>query len=246
VVFGHPTPLALYGDRVPKGVKRSSPLLALPGMLLDAGFGLIPHAPVFLLALAGLPSLLRRGAREWLPHILVGLAVLGPLATWRTWWGGFCPPARFLVPLVPLLAIAIASRLAASPLGLARWRWGLLLCGLGLAVFMIARPEDTLLLNGRDDPPHVWEALRGATSPTRYLPHLTARTLEEKRVGLVWGLALVALLALDAAAQRRGAVDRLFRGLTLPLLLALAVAAGVDGWARRGPPPVQLDEARGR
>jgi hypothetical protein len=69
-VFGVASPLALYG-----GVPADARVLSwrsLAGLLLDRSFGLLPIAPVFLLALTGLPGLLRRRG-AW-PHLLVGLA----------------------------------------------------------------------------------------------------------------------------------------------------------------------------
>src|SRR4029450_5267340 len=83
---------------------------SLGGLLLDRSYGLLPIAPVFLLALAGVPALL--GARGGWPHLLLGLAVLAPLVSWRMWWGGQCPPARFLVPLLPFIGAPLALRLA--------------------------------------------------------------------------------------------------------------------------------------
>ncbi len=92
IVFGHPTPLALYGAKTPKQLRNATPLLSIPGLLLDASFGLLPHAPAFLVGLAGLPLLCRRSRSEWIPIVGVVAAVLAPLVTWRVWWAGFCPP----------------------------------------------------------------------------------------------------------------------------------------------------------
>src|SRR4029453_4692057 len=118
-VFGRPTPLALYGG-LPSDVA-FSPLRSLAGLLLDRSFGLWPHAPVFLLALAfaGAP-VLRRGGATALGLLGVLLAVVLPALSWRVWWGGQCPPARFLVPAVPVLAL-VAGLGAAGARGLARW-----------------------------------------------------------------------------------------------------------------------------
>lgn len=233
-IFGDPTPLALYGSRVPRAVRRAEPELALAGLLADASFGLLPVAPVFLLALAGLPLLRRAGASRW-PLALTGLALLLPLVSWRKWWGGFCPPARFLVPLIPLLAVLLALRLAASASGLARWRWPLFAGGVALAAYGLWNADRLLVLNTKDEPPRVLEAIGGEVGAARYLPKLTDPTREEQRVGAVWGVTVLGLLALDAAARRREPVDRWFRGLGLPVVLLLLVGSGVDGWARKRP-----------
>src|SRR4029450_2320543 len=112
-----------------------SPLRAVLGLVLDRSFGLLPHAPVFLVAAAGLPFLC--GRERW-PLGLggrAGLGVLLPVFNWRMWWAGQSPPARFLVPLVPILAAALALRVARTPRGLARWALPLTVLGLGRAVF---------------------------------------------------------------------------------------------------------------
>ena len=113
-VFGVASPLALYG-----GVPADARVLTWrspAGLFLDRSYGLLPIAPVFLLAFAGLSGWLRR--REAWPHVLVGLAIVVPLLSWRMWWGGQCPPARFLVPLLPFIGAPLALRLAGSGSGL--------------------------------------------------------------------------------------------------------------------------------
>ena len=227
-VFGVPSPLAIYGG-VPRD-ESGSPVRALAGLVLDRSFGLLPCAPVFLLALAGLGALAR--ARAW-AALLVGAAVLAPVLGWRMWWGGQCPPARFLVPLVPILSLAAAARVARSRTGLARWRWALIALGVAATVGMTWRPEALLLLNRADRPTRLWAALSGERPVGVYLPSTVSATPDEARVTLVWLVALAAVLTLDVLAHRRERVDRLFRGLGLPLVLLLAVGLAVDGWARR-------------
>ena len=258
-IFGDPSPLALYGSRLPKKVKRADPLDALPGLFLDSSYGLLFNAPVFLLSIAGALGLhrLRRQTRSgargeaatpW-EHAgavtAVGLATLLPLIVWQTWWAGHCPPARFLVPLVPWLAVLAAARVAASPTGLARWRFGLALGGLALGAFMSQSPRDHLLLNTPSQPTHVWEALAGSPEPGvqparvpsagRYLPRLVVADAAESRVAVTWTGALLLLLTLDVLARRHARVARLFRGPGLALALLLLTGAVIDAWARGAP-----------
>jgi hypothetical protein len=237
-VFGRPSPLALYGG-MPTDLAFAHAPRALAGLLLDRSFGLLPNAPVYLLALAGASELRRRRAADLWPLLLVASALLLPAVTWRMWWGGQCPPARFLVPLLPWIA-AVAGRRAAcegAPAGIARWRVPLLALTAALALFMVARPEARLLLNRRDNPTRLWTALSPAQGPdlNRYLPSLVGGSPAELRVAAVWALALVVLLALDIAARRRRGVERLFSGLGLPLLLLIFGGLLVDSWARSGP-----------
>jgi hypothetical protein len=234
-IFGVASPLAIYGG-VPRDAS-GSPLRALAGLLLDRSFGLLPFAPVFLIALAGLGRLWR--LRAWEP-LIVGAAVIAPVLPWRMWWGGQCPPARFLVPLVPLLAMALAARIAASRSGLARWRWPLLFLGVATAIGMTVRPGALLLLNRGDRPTRVWAALSGERPIGHYLPSLVISSPDEVRVAIVWVAAIAVLLTLDVVARHRDRIDRLFGGLGLPLVLLLAVGVVVDGWARRSAPEITI------
>lgn len=242
-VFGRPTPLALYGG-VPTDVA-FSPLRALGGLLLDRSFGLWPHAPVFVLLLAftTAPTVRRVAPAAWgLMGVLV--AVILPALSWRMWWGGQCPPARFLVPAIPILALA-AGVGAATARGLARWRGPLAAGGFLLALTMTADPGALLLLNRANRPTRVWSSLAGeGVDLGRYLPSLTLADPVETRVAVVWVLVTGTLVALHVLALRRDRIDRLFRSAVLPLLVAAALGIGVDAWARNGegrpaagPPP---------
>jgi len=247
-VFGTLSPFARYGGAAPIAMERRTPARTLVGLFVDGAYGLLPYAPVFLLAAAGLPLVLRRGRRDRWALVLLGLGVLLPVLGWRNWFG-FSPPARFTVPLVPLLAIAAAARLSAAPgRGLARWRWGLVAAGLGLAVLMFAEPRAMRMVNGRDGSlPGALETLRGEASFARYLPYLSSRAgsaappweppASEARVAGVWLGALGLVLLLDRAARSRDRADRWFAGVALPILLFLAVSVAVDRWARPAEPP---------
>jgi hypothetical protein len=151
------------------------------------------------------------------------------------WWGGQCPPGRFLVPLVPLLGVAIAALARGPRRGLARWRWTLVGLGTALALFMAVQPGERLMLNRGSRPTRVWAALSGETPVERYLPSLVLNAGPEQRVALSWAGAIVLLLGLHFLARRRDRVDQaLFRGLGLPAVLLLALGVLVDGWARAG------------
>ena len=245
-VFGHVSPLARYGSRVPTPMARMTPGRTLLGVFVDGGFGLLVYAPVFLVGLSGLAGLWRRRSERW-AFCLVTLATIVPVLAWKNWWG-FSPPARFLVPLVPVLAVAAAARVSDRPThGLARWRWTLLLAGYGLALLMSAEPRAMRMVHTRDGELHALELVRGDVSPARYLPRLTSRRgsdappwqppAAEVRVALVWAAAIGLLLGLDRLSRARPRLDAAFRGLALPLALLLVVTVAVDRWARADEPP---------
>jgi hypothetical protein len=239
-VFGRPSPLGVYGG-VPADLQSSSsPLRAAAGLLLDRSFGLLPHAPVYLLTLMGIRSLLASRRSAALALLAVGMAVLAPVLIWRMWWGGQCPPGRFLVPLIPLLAVGAGAALNGAPRGLVRWRGALFGIGCALALFAVRDPGQRLLLNRANRPTRLWAALSAEVPVERYLPSLTWRDPFEDRVALVWLAALLVLFGCDRLAQRRDRVDAWFRGFGLPLLLLLGIGAAVDFWARAGQPSFAL------
>jgi hypothetical protein len=223
-VFGVGSPLAIYGG-LPDDA-RVYTWRAPAGLLLDRSFGLLPIAPVFLLALAGLPAAVRRRG-AW-PHALLALAVLVPSLSWRMWWGGQCPPARFLVPALPFLAAALAARRAEGRDGLVRWLPGLLAVGYAFAALAVVEPGARLLLNIRDRPTRLWAALSGGVAIGDYLPSLTHASARDTRVALVWIGAAAALLLLDRMAAARRRIDRAFSSFSAAVALLLLVGVAVD------------------
>ncbi len=77
------------------------------GILVDQNYGVVFAAPVFLLALAGLPAGLRLKPRLCLQVILPALLYLAVLvfARWQQWYGGFSGPGRFVAVLLPGTAL---------------------------------------------------------------------------------------------------------------------------------------------
>ena len=81
------------------------------GLLLDRERGLLAHGPLYLL----LPACWWLG---WRGHgrLLVPVSLLFfPMAGFAVWGAGFSPAARYLVPLVPLLAVPAAAALEQRP-----------------------------------------------------------------------------------------------------------------------------------
>ena len=83
-------------------------------LLFDQQWGLLVHSPVYLLALAGLLAMHRAGREEqsrlrWLAFLSLPYFVM--IASFEYWGGLWCPPGRYLVPLVPLLALPLGHSL---------------------------------------------------------------------------------------------------------------------------------------
>lgn len=85
------------------------PFLGLTGTFLDQEFGLFTNFPIFIFALPGILLTLKK--KYLFLHLLILLLFVPYLltfTTFRLWSGGWTPPTRFLVVLVPILAFYIA------------------------------------------------------------------------------------------------------------------------------------------
>jgi hypothetical protein len=107
-IYGTPDPSAPYANEqssasfIPGG---------LAGLFFDQRFGLLAYAPVLVVAFAGLAMMLKE--RRWRRFGLELSFVIAPyliaVTHFAMWWGGHSAPARFFVPLLPLLAIPAAA-----------------------------------------------------------------------------------------------------------------------------------------
>jgi hypothetical protein len=76
----------------------------LLGLLFDRAFGLLPTAPVYVIALAG--GIVAWRSSRWAAVAVIATAAVFFLfaATNRFWYGGWAPPPRYIVPAAALLA----------------------------------------------------------------------------------------------------------------------------------------------
>ncbi len=99
---------ALHGD----GIFQIPLTHGLAGLALDRSFGLFTNFPIMALALPGLFLALRR---QTLALYAVFALAIAPyvvvIGTFAIWFGGFCPPARYLVVFAPLLSFFVATTL---------------------------------------------------------------------------------------------------------------------------------------
>jgi hypothetical protein len=119
-------------------------LRGLPAVLFDRQFGLLAVSPVFALALPGAWLFLRSRARDAAPAVLVAGLFLGLAGAFELWWGGACPPARYVLPGVPALAVLLAPALRARP------ALGAALGGIGLGVVALAAEAPRIVHNRAD------------------------------------------------------------------------------------------------
>lgn len=230
VLYGFLDPRRVYGVRR----EFSASLLpeGLAGMLFDQEFGLLAYAPFFALAVPGLVGLWRSSRRLTIVVGALLAVVLLTTGAWPMWRGGFNPPARFLLPIVPVLALAVASRLragcGAGPALLIGWS---LFAGLGGAA------EPRLVHRDRDGTAPLFREFSGAEEWTRLLPAYVLEDADRWRLTAVWAGAL----ALAAARWRRPASPAAALGLgTLGLLAAAGIAGRLSHTVSGGRDAVRL------
>ncbi len=143
-VFDPQAPYGVYTLQVhPRNIPRG-----LLGLLFDQKFGFFVYGPIYLAAIVGCWTMIRRADLRYPGLVLFATAALftGSSARMYMWWGGSSAPARFLVPLIPCLAPMIAVAIADT-----RRTWTrpvfivCLLFSVGLALTAAFLPEQRLV-----------------------------------------------------------------------------------------------------
>jgi len=208
------------------------------GLLLDARYGIVPYAPLFALAAAGL---VLGGARAFAVVLPAGLSYYMTVATADNWAGPVCNLGRFFMPVSPLAVALVGVCLGAvaskrGPLALA------LLLGAWSAVFALALRQDPIAAND--------SALLLAKSTYAdgnvYIPNLFIPTWARGAPGLwariaAWLLAIGAMTVwLRRRARRESASASPTRVLAVTAVLLLSLGALLERWPGR-PGPVFRD-----
>ncbi|MDQ5864334.1 MAG: hypothetical protein M3390_01210 [Chloroflexota bacterium] len=83
------------------------------GLLIDVQWGLFIAAPIYVLAIVGviLMAVHKTHRRDLLWLALVFVPYFGVIANYAQFWGEWCPPARYLASILPLLAMPFAITL---------------------------------------------------------------------------------------------------------------------------------------
>jgi hypothetical protein len=187
--------------------------VGIAGLLFDQEYGLLLHAPVYLLGLSGIVTLFRRKVILGSVSALALLSVAIPGAAHPLWSGGTSPPARFLFPALPLLAIAGAALIGRErEIGVGRLSSWLLAGSVGLGLSMLFLPDGPFFLNARDGTGRIWEALSTSWNLADYLPSLVRADLRSLASACVLVVVLILLVAAQVGRVRGPSASFAFAG----------------------------------
>ena len=179
IVYGIPVPYAgyVFGTAAAQVLEQEPSFsfrfwVGLPAILFDRTFGLAAVAPWAFIALAGLPLAFRERRVQLLPAAVALAVTLGILSLFRYWEGGYAPPARYLVEVLPLLAPFVAYGL----LVVRPWLAALLLALGGLATFVLAAIPTTGLNSAFEHKLREQVAAALGTDPLGWLPSFQPTT----------------------------------------------------------------------
>ncbi len=111
------------------------------GLLYDQNFGILPYAPLYLLAAVGLIAMLQSDRRSDRRLVFWMAVVLGPtvflIMAFEFWHGVWNPPGRYQTSWVPLLTGALAMSLAAMSGSRVAWAFRVLYIFLAVPGFLL-------------------------------------------------------------------------------------------------------------
>lgn len=206
------------------------------GMFFDVAFGLMPSAPIWCLLVPALwlllrnPKLMAGGARSGLRSdlFLIALPYLAVVAPRLEWYGGWSPPFRYPLVLLPLFALALVPVLERRQHGPLRITiTALIALTVILALIWVVVPGWTY--NFADGRTHLLE--KASDKLGADVARLFPSTIRPRLATWLWPLGLLVLTPWILYQPRR----RWRHGAAWGLVLLLGLAAALPMLARRAP-----------
>jgi len=230
LTYGTPMPTAPYGGYTQSSLSHWGP--GIPGLLFDQQFGLFTAAPVLLLAVLGVGSLARQSPRLATEVVLLTVPYLLAVAAYRMWWGGYSAPARFLVAVLPALALPMAAWWKAGGTARRVFTLALLLVSVAGLATRVGMDAGALIYNPRNGSDLLLSWLNPLVNLTLALPALHR---DAPGVALVdSAMWLVVLLASAVLVMRMPDHSRQHWLGTGAALVVTTLVATTLVWARYG------------
>jgi len=146
---------------------------AIVGLLLDQRFGLLFYAPFLIVIPAGWLLLLKQNRLIcWQTLASVG-TYLALVATFPEWWGGWCPPCRYLIPLFPFLVLPLWAAIRELHCKRRQWvTWGTVILSLLITRQLLQSPK--ALYNRITEPARILKSMGLPSWVSSLLPDFTA------------------------------------------------------------------------
>ena len=261
VVYGTPDPRAPYGTYTQSELAHIGS--GLTGLLFDQQFGLMTNAPIYLTAVCGLGWTIFCKPRAWaadaagtatrrfaIEVTCVVVPYMLAVAMYRMWWGGWSAPARFLTPILPLLALIAAITFAEARSITAKASILLSLAvSLWLSAIMLIVRQGRLAYNDRDGFALWADWANPSIDLASGLPSLFATTWRAALVRaavimLIGGVTFASLAALERLWRKRRA-SAAFPIAIIPIAYALAAMAAVTvNWRLAGVSGLRPEEGQ--
>jgi len=169
-------------------------------LFLDYQYGLLIYSPVFLFALWGFVVLLKQGRPIAWASACGAIVYLLALSTLGWWFGGGCPPCRYLVCLLPFLLLNLSfglrfcERIVGRSILVLVFAYTVL-----LSLTMVVCPFDRYMTAGAGN--GALERLLGSARPS---PELVPSFIRANAASYVWIAGFVAaVFVLSAFATKR-------------------------------------------
>ena len=177
VTFGIPVPYAgyVFGTAAAQTIDPEPTWtfrfwIGLPAILFDRVFGVAGSAPWVFIAALGVASALAHERARLLPAAVATAASVIVLSLFRLWEGGYAPPNRYLVDVLPLVAPFVAFGIAAARAPVLRALAGVSVALGALMTALLLADPSAALNTAFEDKPRSLVAQTLAIDPLGWLP----------------------------------------------------------------------------
>ncbi len=238
VMFGTLDPTAAFREKA-AGSLAQVPAGTL-GLLFDVEYGLVTYAPALIFSVLGLVAMWQRSRVVAVVCLALTLATLQLAAAW-IWWGGDSAPARFLVPVVPLLCLCVAVWWADATSRARSFTAVTIAVGAWVTACLAFAERGGYMLNVADSRGTIWEWLSPNVDLSLALPSLFrsgAQPGTEAFVAASWTVTGAVAFALTLYWRRTSAETTRSSWLTASTatIVWLTIGASVALLQREAPP----------
>lgn len=223
VMYGKPNPIAPYGSAESAQLDNAYIARGVLGLVFDQEFGFLLYSPAYVLALVGVWRALRSRTHRPMALLFLGALAIYVAGVTRTymWWGGSSAPARFLVPVVPLMAPFLALGVASARGTISGLAVPLTCWGVAVWAYLVSPPFPRLLINDRDGISAFLAWIQGAAPITATLPSFIGEAVGPPLVKLWPWIAAAGAAAITRVVLRARGRDGAREAVLVPAVFLI-------------------------